>query len=264
MTPMDVRLRSRPLVRGGWGIVAAASLVIAGVGVWAGLTSLVSRPVAALVSFGLAALYAPACVAGARMAMAPHPRVRIVDGRIEVHHPAVLGAPIVAEPDGYVADTRSPRDRRIAATVRRGGIVAPDFLDPTIPVISAAPSSHSDHGTAQAPNLVVFFREPAPSPRVSLAVRALLRISTGRTGRYRGPRTRRPIEAVRLVADDPAKAAAALRTVCDELVRPRNDRYLATIVDRDLSKARRHRLMLAAVVVGVAAIVVLAAMARGV
>lgn len=264
MTVVEVALRSRLLVRAGWAAVGAGSLVVAAVGWWIGAASMASNQRAASVSIGLALLYTPAALAGIRMAGASRPRLVIADRTIAIHHPGVLREPITGELDGFVADTRTDNDRRVAATVRRKAFGGTDLLDGSIPVVSAAPSSHSDHGTAQVPNLVLFFREPVPSPAVSLGVRLLLRVSTGRTGRYRGPRPRGTIQAVRLVADDPAAAAVALSGSVAELDHPRNASYLRPITSRDRTKARRHRVALAWVTVAILLIVVVAAIVRAV
>lgn len=257
MSVMTVSLRLAGITRAGW---LAAGVVASGIA--AVLTVLLAttpadaaRPWVTAATVGALVVPYAWCGAGAlRIGRARRHRLTVEPDALVIEHDALLGSPLViarANIRSADADLRADDERRVAAARRRGGVVPPTFLDPSLPVVGAAPSVHARYGTAHAPNLVLHFHEPIVAPPVAWATRFLLRVSTGRFGRYRGPRGGRPMAGVRLTVDDPAPVVAALTQWGVLEPAPRNTRYLAPVRAADRRAAGRERLALFLVSSGV-------------
>lgn len=252
-----VPLVLRPRTRAGWIAAAAVALLLGsastGVVVMSAGRVYASLPLTVLMAGGYLWLGLGALdVARSRSA-----RLEIGPDRLAIVHDGLLREPLIIERaavEAVTLDLRARDDRRAAAAVRRGGIVRPSFLDPRIPVVSAAASSHSLDGTAVAPNMVVMLRRPVRAPRIPLAARVLLRLTQGKTGRYRGPKPGDELRGIRLAVADADAAGNALASWDVLTTLARDERYLMPIAEADHAKAGRRRAILIA---GVGAIVIL-------
>lgn len=237
----------RGRTRLGWALTAVVTGVFALASLWP-VVSAEGGVIGSVVAAGLALGYGWVALGALRLALARRAYVAVRDDALVVVHAGVLGEPLVLRRgavDEVEVDPRPARDRSAAAGLRRGGVAPPTFLAPDLPVVSAAPSAHSDSGTAVVPNLVVRFTEPLPVPPPPLAVRLLLRLALGRNGRYRGPAPRRTYDAVRLVVEGVEDAADALGRWEPLDVEPRDDRYLAEVTEEHHRRHRRNRLLVA-------------------
>lgn len=251
-----VRLLARGRTRAGWAAVGLLCLSFAGAGLWVTIASPMRFP-GHLVSIALGTLYLWLGLAAVDLARDVG-ALRVSQDVMHIEHPSLLAAPMTlvrAQVVAVALDDRPAEDRRVAAAARRRVVAPPSFLDLSIPVVGSAPSSHSAYGVAAAPNLVLFFSSPATSPGASRAVRTLLKLSGGRTGKYRGPRAGQPMDAVRLCLEDPAAARALLATWGAGEVLDRDRSYLAPIRARDRRKAARERLIMTAIVIGAGVVI---------
>lgn len=260
-----IPLEDGPWARVGWGSLAVALLVAA---VLTGL-ALVGGGAPAwglALTLGLAGLYGWCGTGAARMARWGAGELRLEGEQLVVDCPALLDEAVVVSMDEVarvVVDPRPRADRRVAAVARRQARGRSTFHEPSWPVMSIAPSAHWEPGGRATPNLAIDLGPSATTPRVPWSVRLLLRLSGGRYGRYRGPRSGKPMPGLRAVVGDPHAARAVFESRAGLDVPDRDRRYLEPVVEADRRKARRQRLLMAAAVVGALVLVALLAWLAG-
>lgn len=259
-----LRLEDRPIVRIGWGILAVVLLAAAGV---TALGLVGAGPSPALLGLtAFAFVYLWFATGAIRMARLGSGELRADDDRLILDCPALFAEPVVVPRDGvdYAAvDPRPLGDRRVAARVRKEARGRSTFHDHTWPVLSVAPSAHWDPGGAATPNLTIDVAPSVEAPKVPWSARLLLRVSGGRHGHYRGPRSGKGMPGLRFVVADPEAARTAFEGWGVFGVRDRDRRYLEPVTDDDRKEARRDRLLTVGVFVGLlAGVFVISAIAR--
>lgn len=258
-----LRLEDRPLVQIGWRILAVVLLAAAGV---TALGLVGAGPSPALLGLtAFAFVYLWLATGAIRMARWGSGELRLSDDRLVVDCPALFGEPVEVPRDGvdYAAvDGRSAADRRVAARARAEAGRS-TFHERDWPVLSIEPSAHRDTGTTQ-PNLTIDVAPSLEAPKVPWSVRLLLRLSQGRHGRYRGPKSGKGMPGLRLVVADLDAAGRAFEEWGVLGVRDRDRGYLEPVTEEDRSEARRIRLITAAVLVGILALALgVSALVRG-
>lgn len=249
---MRLRLADRPLVRVGWGLLAAALFGATGA---TALGLVGAGPTPALLALaGFALLYLWFATGAIRMTRWGSGELRVEGDRLVVDCPAFFAEPVLVGRDGIdyaVVDPRPLDDRRVAARVRRRARDRSTLHEGDWPILSVSPSAHWDPGGAATPNLAIDLAPSVEAPRVPWSVRLLLRLSGGRHGDYRGPKSNEPMPGLRLVVADPEAARAAFEAWGVLGVRDRDRDYLEPVGDGDRRKARRERLLMVAVGIGV-------------
>lgn len=221
------------------------------------------HPAAMAAGLAMAAGYGWLTGGAFKLLTARDSEVTLDSGGLTVRFDGLLREPLrIAREElaGASIDPRDLDDRRASANVRNPGVVKPSFLDTATPVVSPHPSSHGSYGTKVMPNVVLRTKRSIETPSTPMAVRLLLRLATGKSGAYRGPKGR-AFKALRLVVDDVGDLEAHLEAWGLVETLPRDERYLAPLTDADRKKDFRRRVVFAiglSLIVGVFALLELA------